>query len=75
MEDETMERDMRVHVHDWQGEVSRGGHTCSYYRVQHRCKARDTMLSAPVMAQLADGIDKLRIVEYIGLGPGHCTDK
>ena len=67
---------MRVHVHDFGREKYReGGHTCSYYRVQHRCKARDTMLSAPVMAQLADGIDKLRIVEYIGLGPGHCTDK
>ena len=36
---------------------------------------QDTMFSARVMAQLADGIDKLRIVEYIGLGPGHCTDK
>ena len=66
---------MRVHVHDWQGEVSRGGTYMFILPSPTSVQGKRHHVSAPVMAQLADGIDKLRIVEYIGLGPGHCTDK
>ena len=55
----------------------RDGGDIHVHTIESNIGARqDTMFSAPTMAQLADGMDKLRIMEYIvGLGPGHCTDK